>query len=449
MENHKPNLPRKMAIAFGVLIALLFAIFLYRSARTPQPPLEKRPTSDTISNEQGGSRQSGIVYQPITAQELSKKQDRILSLFPEQLVNPQKKNRFSQCQFGYNLFLTSVPLYPITEFINPKKLGTHSYGGQSLKEDNGSLYTCSGGFIDFAHMRTAADWTTHLTFTILTEQKDFELPEEAGKLQLHFDSLQTLSLEDIAAIAQRIAFERLVWHEVASWYYHPPNHFVMEQQSTFTPEDVFSNLLGTTIGKKVALRLLKAQDTTLTYEQVTTEEIEKEIALLKPVEKKHNSKEAYDIVDRFKQQKLPAAKRNKDVWWDSDIVFMDPRYVFKRDVETGPEVKPWLVPNAGQIGCPATQEPATLWVPEKTSNGHDINNYYTFTIKPDSSLFYSKRNGKQLHAPFGSFTTANIKGVLADVKKEMEKKLLPGFDKRNNDDPVARYDKVKRVLFKN
>lgn len=450
MKEQKPTLRVKMAIALAFIVALLFLLFIYRSKHAVKPPVETQIHNDTIS---GLVMPRGVdttpFYPPLTKKELSRQQQRIINHYEAQLEYPQKKNRFSQCQFGYNLFLTKMPLYPITEFINPKKFGTHSFGGQSLKEDNGSLYTCKGGFIDFAHMRTAVDWTAYLTFTILKEQKDFNLPDESGKLQLRFDSLDKLTLEDIANIAERIAFERLIWHEIASWYYHQPNHFIMEQQSTFTPEDAYSNLLGAEIGKKVVLRILESNDTTLEFEKVATEEIAKEIARLNPVDSKRNSKEAYDMVDRFKQLKLPAAKRNKDVWWDSDIVFMDPRYVFKRDISVGPAVDPWLVPNEKEVGCKGNITPAVLQLPQKTKNGYDITHYYTFYIEPDSSLFFSKRNGHQLHPTFGSFTTANIQVAVNQVKKEMEKKLLPGFDKRNHDDPVARYDNIKRVLFKN
>src|SRR5688572_4936701 len=77
--------------------------------------------------------------------------------YAEQLTNPQKKNRKSMAQFGYNLSYFTIPLFPITEFIKPEDFGMHSYSVPSFREQNGSLYTCKGGFIDFSHMRAAAD----------------------------------------------------------------------------------------------------------------------------------------------------------------------------------------------------------------------------------------------------------------------------------------------------
>src|SRR5690242_11468061 len=47
--------------------------------------------------------------------------------YPEQLTNPQKKSRKSMAQFGYNLSYFTIPIFPITEFVNPNNLGVHSY----------------------------------------------------------------------------------------------------------------------------------------------------------------------------------------------------------------------------------------------------------------------------------------------------------------------------------
>src|SRR4051812_45074393 len=156
--------------------------------------------------------------------------------FSEQLTNPQKKKRLSYSQFGYNLSFFTVPLFPITEFIDPHNFGEHSYGQPDSKEKNGSLYTCRGGFMDFSHIRPAADWTVFITFKIITGETDIELPDEGGKLHLEIKNVEKLPLEDVVAMAQKIAFERLVWHEVVSWHHHPPNFPLTEQQSTFTPE---------------------------------------------------------------------------------------------------------------------------------------------------------------------------------------------------------------------
>jgi hypothetical protein len=367
--------------------------------------------------------------------------------FAEQLTNPQKKNRKSLSQFGYNLSSIPFPVFPITRFINPAKFGLHSYGKPDAKEHNGSLYTCRGGFMDFSHLRCAADWTVYLTFKIITANNDFDLEPEAGSLKLKFQHLDRLTLEDVVSMAQKITFERLIWHEVASWHYHLPNYGSDEQQSTFTPEDLYSDFLGAVIGRNIALRILRNLDT-LSYSKIATEEVAKTIASLHPLTTKKASAFAYDIVDRSKQLKLPTAKRNADIWWDSRIIFSDERYCFKRSINTGPEIDPWLVPYSKKLGCPVHPGAEVLLVPERTLSGVSFYDFYEFTITPDSALFYSKMTGKELHILFAAFNTRNFNAPVAVVYKEMEQKLLPGFDKRNSLDPVPSYKSVTRVLFK-
>ena len=96
--------------------------------------------------------------------------------YPEQLTSPEKKKRKSFAQFGYGLSFFAFPLFPITDFIDPDNFGEHSFGKPDIKEKNGSLYTCKGGFMDFSHIRVAADWTVYLAFQLLNEQKEMDLP---------------------------------------------------------------------------------------------------------------------------------------------------------------------------------------------------------------------------------------------------------------------------------
>ena len=371
----------------------------------------------------------------------------IATHFAQQLTDPQKKNRRNYSQFGYHLSYFTFPLFPITNFIPPAKFGLHSYGQPDRKEKNGSIYTCRGSFMDISHIRCAADWTVFLTFKIITDNADFDLPSEAGSLKLHFQNLDKLSLDDIASMAQKIAYERLLWHEVASWHYHQPNYMFSEQQSTFSPEDIYSNFLGTIIGRNIALRILKNMDT-LSYSQIATDELKKMISSLNPLTTKAASARAYDIVDRNKQLKLRVAKRNKDIWYDSKIVFFDQRYMFKRNIDIGPQIEPWLVPSSKNLGCPVHPKAEVLQVPQQTTAGVSLYNYYEFAINPDSVLFYGKMNKKELHPPFASFTTQHFDTIVNQIAEEMQKVFLPGFSQRNSLDPVPEFKGVKRVLFR-
>lgn len=373
--------------------------------------------------------------------------DFISKHFPQQLTDPEKKKRKSFSQFGYNLYLIPIPLFPITQFINPREYGIQSYGQPGKGERNGVLYTCKGGFIDFSHMRVAVDWTVYLTFKIITENGDFNLPDEGGNLKLHFKNLEKLSIEDIASMAEKIAFERLLWHEVASWHYHPPNYTLSEQQSAFSPEDIYSNSLGAYIGRKVALHILEDKDDR-PYAEIASEAIKNEIELLDPVNSKKKSKEAYDIVDGYKQDQLLYSQRNDDIWWNSQIIFADERYVFKRYMNIGPLMDPWLVPSQEKIGCDSGTVAETIKLPQVTERGISFYKYYNFRIEPSAKLFYNKRTHKQIHPPFKPFSTENFATVVNQIRGEMEKALLPGFDKRDCTDPVPQYKGALKVMFR-
>jgi hypothetical protein len=385
-------------------------------------------------------------YQCFADNELQTKRavliNHITSKFPEQLTDPQKVNRKSKSQFGYGLSLFRLRLYRFSEFIDPNDFGEHSYGKPSPREHNGAIYTCRGGFIDFSHLRASADWSVYLTFKIIKDNADFDLPPKDGSLRLHFKDLDELTVEDIASLGQKIAFERLVWHEISSWYRHRPNFKLPEQQSAFSPEDIYSDFLGTLIGKNIALRILNKEED-LTYSQIASEEIKKAVSQLLPLSTKDDSRRAYDIVDRSKQRQLSKAKRNKDIWWDSHIVFLDQRYVFKRYMNIGPKLDPWLVPKAKKIICPTESKAEVLSVPSKTKAGVSLYKYYDFKISPDSILFYDKRAGKVLHPPFEPFLTSDFEKIMAHIHKDMERSLLADFDKRNSFDPVPYFKKAK------
>ncbi len=366
--------------------------------------------------------------------------------YAKQLTDPEKRKRRAFSQFGYNLSYFPFPLFPITKFVKPGQYGIHCYGKSGKREKNGALYTCKGGFIDFTHVRAGVDWCVYIAFRVISERNDFQLPHEAATLKLKFKNIDQLSLDDIALMAQKIAYERLTWHEIASWHYHKPNFLIREQMSTFTPEDSYSNLMGTYIGRKVVLRILTTKEDK-TYSDIVTDEINKTIAALLPVLSKKQTRKAYDLVDRHKQLKLPPEQRNKDIWWDSHIVFRDQRYIFKRDTGFGEIKSPWILPLSAETGCVKETNGLTLKVPEHTIHGALLYNYYTFTIDPDSILFFSKWNGKLLHDPFREFNTADMDKIIVHISLQMEKELLKGFGKRNTFDPVPYFKKVNKVII--
>lgn len=180
------------------------------------------------------------------------------------------------CAFGYNLHVRAVgvpiPVYQIGNVLTLETLGQHHYNDSALgavknltgfsEEKNGLIYTHRGGFIDIAHVRDTADNTFYLFSRIyprLGQKWRFFYSEELGlrRIQLH-------AFTPPAAMAQRyslaawlagdIAFQLAQWHEIAQWYGFESVPGFSEAISAFSPEDLYSNLLGARLAINVILQ---------------------------------------------------------------------------------------------------------------------------------------------------------------------------------------------------
>ncbi len=169
---------------------------------------------------------------------------------------------------------------PGPRFCEPEELGNHSYG-QNPFEKNGIVYTCKAGHIDITHVRCGADHTRYLTnktFKALMRKDEgftFSVSLELSEHRVKFgypEYWDKLSHREKEIIAGRIAFEvgpclafnATIWHEILTWF---GVHFIgVEQEfnSSFSWEDIYSNLLGTKLGVE-ALR-----DTKHTYNKAMT-----------------------------------------------------------------------------------------------------------------------------------------------------------------------------------
>ncbi|MBD2809424.1 DUF4056 domain-containing protein [Xenorhabdus sp. Vera] len=170
------------------------------------------------------------------------------------------------CAFGYNLkaklWNIPIPFYDIDNIIEAGKLGKHHYNdsvfGASAallgvsNEKIGLLYTHQGGFIDISHVRDTADYTLYLFSQIyarLGEKWELSLNNELAARKIHFfaftlpeDPAEHYTLS--AYLATKLAFQLAVWHEIAQWYGYQSVPGFPEGISAFSPEDLYSNLLG-------------------------------------------------------------------------------------------------------------------------------------------------------------------------------------------------------------
>jgi hypothetical protein len=158
---------------------------------------------------------------------------------------------------------------PGPRFYEPHELGRHSYHFSPF-EKNGIVFACKAGHIDITHVRWSADHTRYLTKktrkTLMKKGKGFtfrlslELSQHKVKFSYpeYWDDLTHKEKEEIAEIiafevGPYLAFNATLWHEILTWF---GVHFIgvePEFNSSFSWEDIYSNLLGT----KLAVEALK------------------------------------------------------------------------------------------------------------------------------------------------------------------------------------------------
>ncbi|MBK7973653.1 MAG: DUF4056 domain-containing protein [Deltaproteobacteria bacterium] len=317
------------------------------------------------------------------------------------------------CAFGYNL----APKIGTIEFpirignvSASRPFGKHSYAGAlRIDERNAHLYTCGGGFVDLAHVRDNADWTGYLltqTEAMLGSGQVLELPGEAGPRRLIFParSLPGDREELVRLVARRIALDLSVWHEIASWYGFSLVPIFPERLSAFSPEDFYSNVMGTEIG-------LAAYLSPKPFDDAVEAGIIAATQALDPVPGS-STRRAFQMVD--------------GLWWDSRRFVPDTDLVTRRYLDVGPVVTPWRVPGANAALCEGRNEPAVPRVaPEKAPDGEPLTNFYRLELDPDTQLMRG--------TPFPALaieriTSLDFGWIIATIRDQMVSELGPDFE---------------------
>ncbi|AVJ15820.1 DUF4056 domain-containing protein [Serratia sp. JUb9] len=170
------------------------------------------------------------------------------------------------CAFGFDLKVQAlgipVPFYQLGNVVDANQLGHHRYNDSAFgavsnvlglsSERDGLLYTRRGGFIDIAHVRDTADNTLYLFSQILPrlgQRWQLSLGEELAQRRIQLnaftpptDAAQRYTLA--AYLAGKLAYQLAAWHEIAQWYGYQSVPGFSEEISAFSPEDLYSNLLG-------------------------------------------------------------------------------------------------------------------------------------------------------------------------------------------------------------
>lgn len=279
------------------------------------------------------------------------------------------------CSFGTDMQMFAIPGVKLTKITSLEKIGTHHFLGNS-GEENGIIYTRCGGFIDMAHLRDQADWTTYL-YMQLRENKasgnlTLVLGHEGGTKNLNVQIPSSLTDSDLVLLASKIAYDLSVWHEIATWFGASTIPFITERYSSFSIEDAYSNMLGINIG-------MQALQSELPYETAVTQIISQTLNNLDAV---LNETETYLAME---------AVRN--IWWTREKRLPSSKVLLQRQLQVYPCLLPWLVPGWAS----PNQKPCELKVPEYASDGESLNNFYQLEFRlnykfPFHKMFPDRRD---------------------------------------------------------
>jgi hypothetical protein len=310
-----------------------------------------------------------------------------------------------------------LPGYEVRNVLDINDLGTHKYNNGMLSfqrpeegrgivadEASGILYTCRGGFIDIAHARDNADRTFYLAAQLA------RLPATGGTIALTgegadrrvvvapFDAKLVRAFgirEVVVRLAEWISFQASIWHEIATWYRWSATAF-SEQPSAFSPEDLYSNLLGLKIAGEVIRR--HASATEEQYNLAVTTILKDALRKLGPLPGEA-SRFAFEYVD--------------GIWWDSTKRVPDNRLVRRRNFNIGPRLYPWKLTDAQSSTalltarkdydevCGGDWKPLGLNVPDRLGDVK-FAAMATLEIRPDPVLM---ENGFEFPRPSESIVT--------------------------------------------
>ncbi len=253
----------------------------------------------------------------------------------KQLASPPPRIIRTCCSFGANMGFVGIPFAKKTDITSPAGIGPHVYlGGRS--EKNGNIYTRRGGFLDFGHLRDCADWTAYLYQLITTSKENkgltfINLGNEGGSKTLLLNIPDNITKEETIQLAGKIAYDLSVWHEISTWFGASYVPLVPERFSSFSPEDLYSNLMGVHVG-------MKAIRSDLDYNEAMTVELAK---MLEELEAVTTEQETYDAMVMVDQQ-----------WYTSQKRLPNKKILLKRFLDSGSELTPWLVPELESLEMP-------------------------------------------------------------------------------------------------
>ncbi len=342
------------------------------------------------------------------------------------------------CAFGQDMHAklgpVPIPIFENKNVLGPEEVGPHGYDGGPEREHNGLVYTCRGGFIDIAHIRDNADRTLYLALQIvraLPGGVDLKLPEEGTDRRVTIAPLPDGLLErhgrwtTATALASWASYQFSIWHEVVTWYGWESTPGFSEKLSAFSPEDLYSNVLGINLAAGIVLnREVRSRES---YDESMQAWITEALRRLGVVDKQH-ARHAMAAVD--------------GLWWDSKKKLPEMTLVTRRSLDLGVPVSGWIVADAVsgdatiEKMCAKQPPPLPLRVPEKLG---DVEISKLVTIQ----FTFAKWIPEKFPLPAAkgdTVTVSEFPQIVADIRREGQELLGPDFDRPGSAKEPAKAD---------
>lgn len=340
------------------------------------------------------------------APELTKKE---ISVPPARIIR-------TCCGFGVEIGFTGVPFAKKTDITSREIMGTHTFMGGGT-EKNGNIYTRRGGFLDMGHLRDCADWTAYLYNLIKASQTDhkyarMELRNEGGAKSLFLNVPKDLSEDEIVELAGKISFDMSLWHEISTWFGASYIPLVPEKFSSFSPEDMYSNLMGVHMG----MRAIKSN---LEYNEAMTCELNK---MLDSLESVNTEEETFEAMAKVNQ-----------VWYTNSKRYPQKDVVLKRYTDLDADLVPWLVP-----GYDSQLPPYVLRKPDNS-----FSKYFELVLKlnfrfPVDTIISNRANRIITQNDFDTF----VRYIRSEINKETMEDEKQLSNKENQENKKVKKNKT-------
>jgi hypothetical protein len=282
--------------------------------------------------------------------------DSLSQIFAHEVPNIPIRERLRPCcAFGSELQAKlgpiPVPFYRLSNLLEADGIGPHTYDSGLLMirlgdepglllndERNGLVYTCGGGFIDTAHVRDYADWTLYLAAQVaiaLETGTTIDLGEEGGARRVVLEPIPREVIEEMGVrklalvLAQWLAIQMSLYHEIVTGFGWAAVPGFSELASSFSPEDLYSNVIGTKIAAAIVYRRHAGSERQ--YNANVGAWFRKVLLHLEAVPR---------------DQASEAVSQLDGLWWDSSKRLPDPHLVRRRNFDFDTQLAPWLVPDA-------------------------------------------------------------------------------------------------------